>query len=874
MAGNTSKIDSKTRTIIAVDGADAVQARWKCSLKHIDHFDLDWEYYDTRTNKWNQGNNGTKSVPTSSKAGGYFQDTFSLSSLPTTVNQVRVKAKAIAKTHKVTETYISKGKTKTRKKDVPYFTVPWSKYWYYDYSKKMRPSNPAAPTATMLDSGQTRISWDGFTRPTTCIVIDRFSKADGYAPASGRRVAPNASNGLHQPKEVFQNASGASWIDVSTASTPGQRFRYMCRAHNYDATKGSVREYSMSAPEIVAANKTNWWLLNSLSEEVQTRPLDPRNQGASYYGMNGDKARIKVSWLDNGFAGDSYEVRYAESLDLLKTTGGYDTYSPSDLTFTGNGSAKQCVVEVEPGKTWFFRVVVKNSNKGDMGISAFGGYASCLAGEPPSAPTLADLDPYYAIGDEVQAWWTHNAPDKSAQTAAQVEVTVDGTAAVHNVAGATSSHIVDTSEIDANSVVRVRVRTKGAHPNWSPWSATAQFTVLAPPTCYIQATQPNPDYDPEDASSSQTVRVDDAGTLSMLPFTATLSAGGTEKQTPIAWFFELLAASDFVYTDARGEDAVMLSGQQMFSVTVDASDPGFDAVEQAVEVTAADGAFVTGADYLLRAYVTTDAGLRSEYATLAFGCEWEYEMPEPSVAGVFDDETRTVQLVASCYREVWPEDYDEDADDGTTEPEYELLPNVTLDVYRINYDASLTLLAEGLANSEDTAFTDYYPQFGWVSYRVVAHDPSIDAVSVFDSDEIPTPVYGIFIQWDQERYAGLDDEELPVYEGESVFLPWNIGVDESAEPDRELVGYIGRENPVAYFGTQLNVGGSWTAEIEKWEDAETLLQLRKLQRWQGTCHVRETSGVSYEAVVRVSFGRAYDSAVVPVTLEVTKVEGE
>ena len=103
-------------------------------------------------------------------------------------------------------------------------------------------------------------------------------------------------------------------------------------------------------------------------------------------------------------------------------------------------------------------------------------------------------------------------------------------------------------------------------------------------------------------------------------------------------------------------------------------------------------------------------------------------------------------------------------------------------------------------------------------------------------------------------------------------LPYNIDVSDSNSPDVALVSYIGRENPVSYYGTQIGSTSSWNVEIPK-EDKDTLYALRRLARWMGDAYVREPSGSGYWANVVVSFSQKHCELTIPVSLSITRVEG-
>jgi len=100
----------------------------------------------------------------------------------------------------------------------------------------------------------------------------------------------------------------------------------------------------------------------------------------------------------------------------------------------------------------------------------------------------------------------------------------------------------------------------------------------------------------------------------------------------------------------------------------------------------------------------------------------------------------------------------------------------------------------------------------------------------------------------------------------------NIDVSDKHQTDVSLIEYIGRKHPVSYYGTQLGVTSSWSMEFPK-DDEETLYALRRLAIWMGDCYVREPSGSGYWAHVQVSFSQKHCDVIIPVTMEITRVEG-
>lgn len=67
--------------------------------------------------------------------------------------------------------------------------------------------------------------------------------------------------------------------------------------------------------------------------------------------------------------------------------------------------------------------------------------------------------------------------------------------------------------------------------------------------------------------------------------------------------------------------------------------------------------------------------------------------------------------------------------------------------------------------------------------------------------------------------------------------------------------------------------GSWNTVIDA-NDSETLYALRRLKKWMGNVYVREPSGIGYWANVKVSISRTHCEVTIPISLNITRVEGE
>ena len=112
----------------------------------------------------------------------------------------------------------------------------------------------------------------------------------------------------------------------------------------------------------------------------------------------------------------------------------------------------------------------------------------------------------------------------------------------------------------------------------------------------------------------------------------------------------------------------------------------------------------------------------------------------------------------------------------------------------------------------------------------------------------------------------------PNWTGSLLRLPYNIDISPTNAKDVSLVEYIGREHPVAYYGTQLGESVSLKTDIPA-TDLETLYALRRLMIWKGDVYVRLPNGIGHWASVSVQYSQNHNEVKIPVTIDITRVEG-
>lgn len=205
-----------------------------------------------------------------------------------------------------------------------------------------------------------------------------------------------------------------------------------------------------------------------------------------------------------------------------------------------------------------------------------------------------------------------------------------------------------------------------------------------------------------------------------------------------------------------------------------------------------------------------------------------------------------------------------------------LVDGVNLAVYRREYDGGFTEIARGLKNSRTTVVTDPHPSLDYARYRIVAEEESTGGISYYDVPGYPVGDSSIIIQWD-DKWVNFDtsNDDVPAepsWAGSILKLPYNVDISPKVNPDVEFVEYIGRTNPVAYYGTQVGETDTWNVDIPA-KDNETLYALRRLQKWMGNVYVREPSGIGYWANITVSFSKKHMETTIPVTINITRVEG-
>lgn len=349
-----------------------------------------------------------------------------------------------------------------------------------------------------------------------------------------------------------------------------------------------------------------------------------------------------------------------------------------------------------------------------------------------------------------------------------------------------------------------------------------------------------------------------------------------QSQNVLNYTLEVIAKESYDTIDPLGEETTILANQTIFSRYIVS-----DNHTEYVTLNANNIDLEDEQPYLIKATVTTDSGLTASAEADVF-ISWD----EPLVADVtaeiaIDEDELTASICPYCT-----------VDTDEEEPTDVLVEGVVMSVYRKNIDGEFIKIAENIPNDRSTFVTDPHPTLGFVTYRIIAtlqENGSVAWAEVLEEVDQP----GVVLTWD-EYWSYVPNDELPeeyYYDnedrvGKMLKLPYNVDINQTTAIDSVMVNYIGRKRPVSYYGTQLgetitlktdlprisDYGSGLTEEDETWA-VETLALLRRLMVYTGDVYVRDSSGNGYWANVKVAFDNNHIALTIPITINVTRVEG-
>lgn len=829
------KTVTKKQFGLQADVDNTLLAVWEFKRDNTDHYEIKWKIW-TADKLW---------MVSSEAETKYKYATFQI---PSNARQVICQIKPVSK-------------TKTEGNKTVYY---WSDGEYcsetlFKYRVEDTIAVPPVPTVTMEGFNITA-SVSNLEDPPSIVQFQLIKNdSETGAKTSDAKVSTGAAT------VTFKNVAA------------GGRYKVRCRGK----IDGKFGEYS------------------DYSETFTTIPATPGKLTKCEPKSLADPASIYVSWasVDNA---DEYELQYTTKESYFDT-------SDKVTSKTGIKETAWEITDIETGKQYFVRVRAKNE-KGESGWSPI---SSTVIGTAPAPPTTWASTNSVVSGEPLTFYWVHNTEDGSSQNGAKIEIYIGNTQLPEvwfddsdkvNESDKTRSYEFPMLDGDGKplysdgTVIRWRVKTVGLANTWSDWSVQREVNVYAPAS----------------------VELDAPDTVTSLPISVAAQAYPI-SQTPIGYYISIVAVNGYETVDNVGNPKMVSAGETVFSKHIDPIEGS--PYELTTTLSAGEITLKDGAEYILRCSVFMDSGLSGE-AEHPFTVEVAQNGILPSAEVFVDDDTLAVSLrpycatytssihvvsyvdgVYSVTNEVLEYEpfCESDESVGTTptgEDVYFGLPyeseegeevyfcsvvtqtlhnNVLLDVYRREYDGTFTLVADNLEGSMNTFVLDPHPALDYARYRIVATMKDTGTVVYNDITDIKVGCKSVVVQWGEEwtDTEAIDGESLidgEAWSGSMLKLPYNIDVSNSHDPDVELVEYIGRSHPVSYYGTQKGETATWNVVIDK-TDTATLTALRRLAVWPGDAYVREPSGTGYWANVKVSFSQKHNELTIPVTLDITRVEG-
>ena len=837
-------------------------ATWVWDKSNTDNYKVVWEY-DTGDGVWFEGSTST------------VDRKQSIYDAPEYAKRVRFKVKPISK------------KRTINGKESSYWTAGWSTYDKANsnpYSfKDNPPSVPGKPTVT-IESLKLTAKVDASDLGASLVQFCLWK--DGKETSTKGKASPS-------------KLDGSATYEFKVAA--GSVYNVKCR---------SCRDDKYSA-----------W--SDPSDEKGTPPPTP--SGFTKCVIQGDNHdEVLLEWKTCKTA-TGYTVECVNDRTHFDVTTGQTQDSVGDQTKLIWSQ------KLEEGKRYYFRVKAKNEH----GESGWSTDSEANTNKIPAAPTTWSSSNSAVLGEPITLYWIHNSEDGNSETNARLRIFVNDiqqdfieiakstdenekdktskyeiptTATykveifddiyvatneilktdlgkpitgdlVEGVVTDTGNDVYTTTDKDGNTIyfcirsafaegakIVWSVQTMGGEVNktrgsstevtsYSEWSIERTIYIYAPPTVELSISNASGDEFDENVTA--------------LPIVVNGVPGESSNnniQAPIGYYISITPNNSYITLDEFGNEKSVAKGEVIYSKYVEVVESNTEHVLDE-KVSAGDVTFENNESYTLSVTMSMNSGL-SVTETLEFEIGWgdSDDIYEPDAEIIIDEDDYSASIRPYC-----------------GDSEETLIEGVTLAVYRREYNGKFTEIASGLSNSSNTFVLDPHPSLDFARYRIVATYETTGSVVYTDIPGIPIACNAAIIQWDEE-WSSFD---VPVTEdgslidgsmtgqprsGSMLKIPYNIDVTSKTKPDVEFVEYIGREHPVSYYGTHLGESLSWSMAIPK-SDKETIYALRRLSVWRGDVYIRDPSGIGYWANVSLSFPQKHGDVTVPISIEVTRVEG-
>ena len=836
--GSSSSSNTSNKPIIkqfglqsdATGTSGVLFATWSWDKDKTESYKVLWTY-DSGDDVWFTGNSGTisvdKDMPDAAKQSTY--------SIPSNAKKVRFKVKPISE------------KKNQNNSETSYWEAQWSDVKTYTSVAPLK-----VPNVPNVEIKQ-------YTLTATLDNIDETTQGIEFEVTKDNSASPFRTGKV---KATSRHAAYSCSIDA------GSKYKVRCRGYQ-------------------GSNYSDWSDYSNNEDSMPGVPSGITSIRAT------SKTSVYLEWSP---------VTTAETYDIEYTTEKrYFDGSDGTTNVTGIKDPHYEFTGLETGDEYFFRV---RAVVGDQ-QSGWCDPKSVSIGQKPAAPTTWASSTTVTVGDPLNLYWVHNSADGSSQTFANLELIIGDDVEKYLIENDrpeeekdnTSVYAIDTSKYAVGTKILWRVQTAGiTHEDpdgFSDWSVQRTIDVYAPPTLELTFAD-----------------ADDNSIRTVTAFPIHIHGlAGPSTQAPTSYHLTITSNEMYETVDNIGNPRAVNQGEIVYSQHFDQTAP-LDIV-----LSAGDIDLENNISYTLTCTVAMNSGLTAE-STIDFDVSWDDPIYEPNAELSLDSETYTLAIRPYCSNEAVVtyvvtksgKTYTKTEEtissvfgtvvskartttgelvySGVTADGDEIyftkvnvttpVDDVLLSVYRREFDGSFTEIATELDGSVPTTVIDPHPSLDFARYRIVATSKTTGSVSYSDLPGYPVGGTAVIVQWDENwtRFETSEESALeqPPWSGSLLKLPYNIDVSDSNKSDVSLIEYIGRAHPVAYYGTQLGVASTWNMTIDK-SDKETLYGLRRLARWLGNVYVREPSGSGYWASISVSFSQKHCDVTIPVTMNVSRVEG-
>ena len=606
---------------------------------------------------------------------------------------------------------------------------------------------------------------------------------------------------------------------------------YVSYVHTVDA--GS--EYKVRA-RCKKGDKVSGW--TEFSNNVGTKPSAPSSITtcrANTYANNEITAYLEWVTVTNA---ETYDIEYTTNKNYFNGTDGTTTINGIEFNHYE-------ITSLAIGAEYFFRVRAVNQN----GESEWSEIKSAVLGTKPISPTTWSSTTTAIVGEPLNLYWVHNSEDNSDETYAELRLYIDDNQVKPDITikkstdeeekDKTSMYSLDTSAYPEGTQIIWQVRTAGITKEYGDWSTERVIYIYAQPTLTLSVTTL-----PDGTG-------DIIDTLTSFPFYVH-ALPGPKTQIPIGYQLKVTANEYYETVDDTGVTKMINKGDDIYSKYFDISDTLI------VEMSADNLDIEADIEYTITCSVTMSSGLSTEVSH-NFTADWEDVSYNINADVTIDKDTLTALITP----------YSEDQN-GV------LVEDLTLSVYRREFDGSFKELATDIPNTNSVTISDPHPALDYARYRIVGKTISTGAISYHDLPGVKVGGISTVIQWNEDWsvFDAIDEysAEKPAWSGSMLKIPYNIDVSDDHSVDSSLIQYAGRKYPVAYYGTHLNHKSTWNVEIPRY-DTDTLYAIRRLAIWTDVVYVREPSGSGYWAHISVSYNQTHNKVTIPVTFTITRVEG-